>query len=315
MTAMVQTGQPENGAASSPDAPVDPTVDTTATPRRPSLSPSRAADFKTCPLLYRFRTIDRLPERKSRAAVRGTLVHAVLEKLYDLPAAQRTPAAAQELIAPAWEELRADPEIADLFTEAGDDDAPAEPLEAWLASAGRLVETYFRLEDPTRIQPDGREQLVEVTLPDGLLLRGYVDRLDVAPNGALRVVDYKTGAMPREAFEAKALFQMKFYALVLWRVRGVVASQLKLIYLGDGDALTYSPDEGELVRFERTLQAIWTAIERAVATGDFRPSPSRLCGWCDHQALCPSFGGTPPPFPADAAARAGWATLPIVERD
>ncbi len=29
-------------------------------PRRPSLSPSRAADFKTCPLLYRFRTIDRL---------------------------------------------------------------------------------------------------------------------------------------------------------------------------------------------------------------------------------------------------------------
>ncbi|MFD0788030.1 PD-(D/E)XK nuclease family protein, partial [Micromonospora azadirachtae] len=30
---------------------------------RASLSPSRAADFKTCPLLYRFRSIDRLPER------------------------------------------------------------------------------------------------------------------------------------------------------------------------------------------------------------------------------------------------------------
>src|SRR3712207_9271155 len=59
-------------------------------PRRPSLSPSRAADFKTCPLLYRFRTIDRLPERKSLAAVRGTLVHAVLERLYDLPARRRT---------------------------------------------------------------------------------------------------------------------------------------------------------------------------------------------------------------------------------
>ena len=85
-----------------------------------------------------------------------------------------------------------------------------------------------------------------MTLPDGLLLRGYVDRLDVAPNGALRVVDYKTGSMPREAFEAKALFQMKFYALVLWRTRGVVASQLKLLYLGDGDALTYAPDEAEL---------------------------------------------------------------------
>jgi putative RecB family exonuclease len=304
----VHTEQPADGAAAS----------SPAAPRRPSLSPSRAADFKTCPLLYRFRTIDRLPERKSRAAVRGTLVHAVLEKLYDLPPGERTPAAAHELIAPAWAQLQeAEPDCAELFAEEAlpEGTAADETLEAWLTSAGKLVDAYFTLEDPTRIQPDGREQLVEVTLPDGLLLRGFVDRLDVAPNGALRVVDYKTGATPREAFEAKALFQMKFYALVLWRTRGVVASQLKLLYLGDGDALTYSPDEGELVRFERTLQAIWTAIERAVATGDFRPSPSRLCGWCDHHALCPSFGGTPPPFPTEAAAAAGWATLPVVERD
>ncbi|WP_138732129.1 RecB family exonuclease [Modestobacter excelsi] len=291
-------------------------------PRRPSLSPSRAADFKTCPLLYRFRTIDRLPEKKSRAAVRGTLVHAVLEKLYDLPPAERTVEAAQTLVAPAWAELRAEPGIAELFETAepaeGAQSAEAAEaagdggLEAWLASAGQLVETYFRLEDPTRIQPHGREELVEVTLPDGLLLRGFVDRLDVAPTGALRVVDYKTGAVPREAFEAKALFQMKFYALVLWRTRGVVAAQLKLLYLKDGDALTYSPDEAELLRFERTLQAIWAAIERAVATGDFRANKTRLCSWCDHQALCPAFGGTPPPFPADVAAAAGWrTTLPV----
>ncbi|TFV62542.1 Dna2/Cas4 domain-containing protein [Geodermatophilus sp. DF01-2] len=313
---MVQTGQPADAAASSSGAPVD----ETAAPRRPSLSPSRAADFKTCPLLYRFRTIDRLPERKSLAAVRGTLVHTVLERLYDLPARQRTVEAARELLAPAWEELRADPEVAELFAEdvAAGEASPeqsldASSLEAWLASAGRLVETYFSLEDPSRIEPHGREELVEVTLPDGLLLRGYVDRLDVAPNGAIRVVDYKTGSMPREAFEGKALFQMKFYALVLWRTRGVVASQLKLLYLGDGDALTYAPDEGELVRFERTLQAIWTAIERAVAAGDFRPNRTRLCDWCDHQALCPSFGGTPPPFPAEAAAAAGWQTLPLID--
>jgi putative RecB family exonuclease len=301
MTAMVGTPAPEDVGGTEESAP-----------RRPSLSPSRASDFKTCPLLYRFRTIDRLPERKSSAAVRGTLVHAVLEKLYDLPAAERSPAAAQALIGPAWAELREEPGIAELFAaEAGE----AGSLEAWLASAGRLVENYFALEDPTRIQPDGREQLVEVTLPDGLLLRGFVDRIDVAPNGAIRVVDYKTGAIPREAFEAKALFQMKFYALVLWRTRGTVASQLKLMYLGDGDTLTYAPEEDELVRFERTLQAIWSAIERAVATGDFRPNKSRLCDWCDHQALCPSFGGTPPPFPAEAAAAAGWETLPVIERD
>src|SRR6266705_4580212 len=46
-------------------------------PSRPSLSPSRAADFKTCPLLYRFRSIDRLPEQPTADQARGTLVHAV----------------------------------------------------------------------------------------------------------------------------------------------------------------------------------------------------------------------------------------------
>src|SRR4051812_49684298 len=82
----------------------------------PSLSPSRAADFKTCPLLYRFRSIDRLPEQPSADQLRGTLVHAVLERLFDLPAGERTPDAAAALVAPAWESLLArEPELAAAF--------------------------------------------------------------------------------------------------------------------------------------------------------------------------------------------------------
>src|SRR3989440_11331166 len=74
-----------------------------AVERRPALSPSRAADFMTCPLLYRFRTIDRLPEPPTTATARGTLVHAALERLFDLPAAGRTPEAARGLLARGWD--------------------------------------------------------------------------------------------------------------------------------------------------------------------------------------------------------------------
>jgi len=119
----------------------------------------------------------------------------------------------------------------------------------------------------------------------------------VAPSGAVRVVDYKTGRSPREAFEGKALFQMKFYALVLWRTTGVVPTLLQLMYLGDREVLRYAPDEEDLLATQRKLLALWSAIERAVEARDFPPNPSKLCGWCDHQALCPSFGGTVPPFP------------------
>jgi putative RecB family exonuclease len=268
-----------------------------------SLSPSRASDFKTCPLLYRYRSIDRLPEPPSPAAVRGTLVHAVLERLFDLPAAERTLGAAEAMVEPEWQRLaESAPEIAAMFDpQDGAADGAAGGLAPWLASARPLLRTYFELEDPTRLEPAEREQLVEVLLPTGLRLRGFVDRLDVAPTGDIRVVDYKTGAAPREAFEGKALFQLKFYALVIWRTRGVVPRQLRLMYLRDGDLLTYAPDSGELARFERTLEALWAAIARATAAGDFRPSPSRLCDWCHHQSLCPSFGGTPPPMPVPAA--------------
>ena len=62
------------------------TVAAMAPPFPASLSPSRASDFTTCPLLFRFRSIDRLPEEPSAAAVRGTLVHRALETLFDLPA-------------------------------------------------------------------------------------------------------------------------------------------------------------------------------------------------------------------------------------
>jgi putative RecB family exonuclease len=114
-------------------------------------------------------------------------------------------------------------------------------------------------------------------------------------------------------FERSALFQMKFYALVLWRSRGVVARELRLYYLGDRQSLVYHPDEAELRSFERTLHALWAAIDRARTTGDWRAKPSRLCDWCDHQALCPAFGGTPPPLPVEPSTVLEEPSVPVCE--
>ncbi|GAA1156100.1 RecB family exonuclease [Ornithinicoccus hortensis] len=261
----------------------------------PALSPSRASDFMQCPLLYRFRVVDRLPEPPSAAAARGTLVHAALERLFDLPAPERTPEAAVALLEPQWARLvEAEPELATLLV---DEEAGA---DAWFAGAAELVHRWFTLEDPRYLEPAERELYVEAEV-DGLVLRGYVDRLDVAPDGRLRVVDYKTGRAPSETFEGKALFQMKFYALVLWRTRGVIPTVLQLVYLRDGQVLRLEPDEADLLATERKVRALWLAIERAATTGDWRPRRSRLCDWCAHKPLCPEWGGTPPPLPEDSA--------------
>lgn len=273
--------------------------------RRPaSLSPSRASDFMQCPLLYRFRVIDKLPEKPSAAATRGTLVHAVLERLFDVPAAERTAPWAKSLVPGQWDRLReARPELAELFAAAdaaADDDGDGgagERLARWLTEAEQLVERWFTLEDPTRLEPAERELFVETELESGLKLRGIIDRVDVAPSGEVRIVDYKTGKAPRPQYQEGALFQMKFYALVVWRLKQVVPRRLQLVYLGSGDVLTYDPVVADLERVERKLLALWDAIRQSTESGDWRPRPSKLCGWCDHQAVCPEFGGTPPPYP------------------
>jgi RecB family exonuclease len=187
--------------------------------------------------------------------------------------------------------------------------------------AGPLLDAYFALEDPRRLEPEARELLVEAELESGLLLRGYVDRVDTVDPGSadgvdtgsgpvpgVRVVDYKTGSAPGPGFEARALFQLKFYALALLRLRGRAPDELRLLYLTGPEALSYIPDEEQLHRFGRMLDALWAAIRAAAATGDFRPNPGRACSWCSHRHLCPAWDGVPPPYPgmpADAGADAG----------
>ena len=259
-----------------------------------SLSPSRAGDFRTCPLMYRLRTIDRLPEEPSPDALRGTVVHKVLEDLFDLAAADRTPERADEMVQDAWQfVLDAEPEVG------GDvrrrlPGAPRSP-RGWPRAARACA--LLRPRGPPPAGAGGAGALRGGAARLQLLLRGFVDRIDVAPDGAIRVVDYKTGRSPGVGFEAKALFQMRFYALVIWRTRGVVPALLRLVYLGDGQMVSYQPDEQDLLATERLVEAIWHAIERARSSGEWLPSPGWACRWCSFQAHCPTFGNEPPPLP------------------
>jgi putative RecB family exonuclease len=258
------------------------------------LSPSRAGDFVQCPLMFRFRSVDKLPEPPSPAATLGTLVHAVLERLFDKPAGARTPEAAHELVAPEWEKLLAErPQLAELF------DSPRAAAD-WLATAGPLLDRYFTLEDPNRYEPARREWRVDTVIGEGedrLRVGGIIDRVDIAPNGMVQVVDYKTGKAPSPGYEAKVMFQMKFYALVLWRLRGAVPKRLQLIFMGSGDVLAHDPDERDLLATEQKVAAIWLAIRQAASSREWPAKPSRLCDWCAFKPICPAHGGEPPAAP------------------
>lgn len=257
-----------------------------------ALSPSRAREYLQCPLKFRFSTVDRIPQVPTEAQLKGTVVHEVLEGLFELPADQRNVEQAKSLLPAAWEKV----------LESERDSAEAFPNEVSLERAktdtGNLLDNYFLLEVPANLEPVRKEEFIEVVLRSGLAVRGIADRVDEAPDGALRVVDYKTGKAPSPRFMDEALFQMRFYAVMLkyaWRL----PKRLQLLYLRSVDVLTLDPDHQDIERFEDYLYDLWLKIEQDAKAQNFAPRRSPLCGWCDYQELCPLFGGTTPPMPRE----------------
>jgi putative RecB family exonuclease len=257
-----------------------------------SLSPTRVTSFTDCPLAFRLRTIDRLPEPPSPHATKGTLVHRVLERLvWEHPGPERTTGVAAAELERAWTELQEDPEYAALEL---DDQAAA----AFLADAAQLVTNYFALEDPSHLDAAGVELCLEADL-GGLRLRGIIDRLDLDATGDLVVVDYKTGRAPGERYEKARLTGVHLYALLCEQALGKLPVEVRLLHLREPLSITAVPTIQTLRGQRARTLAVWKAIERACERDDFQPRPSPLCGYCGFHAWCPAFGGVPPEFPAE----------------
>lgn len=243
------------------------------------LSPSRMNDFTNCPQLYKYRAIDLLPEPPSIDAERGKLIHQVLEDLFEYPATERTFDTALDLLPTAWSnQLASKPELANLVLDE----------KEWMDRAQALLTNYFALENPSTFESTYRELHLEKTISEEVYLHGYVDRLDIAPTGEVRIVDYKTGKSPKPGWEEKALFQLRIYALLYWQAEGVLPKLLQLIYLGDSKIVKSSPTEAQLLSAEKVMTNIGQEILTAIETGHFPTKKSRLCDWCFFKTICPA---------------------------
>ena len=267
-----------------------------------TLSPSRISDFNGCPLRFRYRNIDRLPERPGIEAFRGTVVHKILEDLFDLPREERTEAYALSDVQRAFElEFGKNPDAkfavdAELSWPDDERQASSAAIVSFIKDLPRFITRYFEVERPQTFEATHREKYVRGQLADDLWLHGYVDRIDVAPTGEVRIVDYKTGKAPNFGYEDKALFQLKCYALLWQMERDTPVTLLQMLFLGGGEPLRHTPKPDESSKVRLVVEDVWSEMKRANDRAEWQAKPSKLCDWCAFQSKCPAKGGAAPAF-------------------
>jgi putative RecB family exonuclease len=249
-----------------------------------ALSPSKIATFTECPRRFQYSAIERLIEPPTIWTLKGTLVHAALERLFSLDAPDRSLAAALSALDDAVHAPEFVAELGALNLEPPED-------RRFVDDAATLVTSYFELEDPREVDAVGVELRVDTELQLGgsdepLRLRGIIDRLDRDETGALTVVDYKTGRAPWPGREREKLAGVETYALLCERVLGVRPVAVRLLYLRDRLIVEREISEREVSRQERRATAVWRAIGKAHSVGSFRPQPSRLCAYCAFNDRC-----------------------------
>lgn len=257
-----------------------------------TLSPSRASDFKTCPQLFKFRAIDRLPEPSTIYQARGTTAHLALQWLFDRPAAERTPETLYDLFRQAWSELRIE-EYEGLFET-------VEEERAWGVESLNLLANYFSIEDPSSFDPLDRELDMLVDL-DGITIRGILDRMEEVDD-RLIITDYKSGKAPPERYALPAFFALKIYALLIRKQVGRTPDAIRLMYLTGPTVYEIPVNDSQLDAMDRQLRALWSAIDKAIDQDSFPPRPGRLCDWCSFQDICPAFAAAEPEAGPEAAA-------------
>lgn len=248
-----------------------------------TLSPSRISNFRTCPLQFRFASIEKLPQPPQIHLVKGNFVHRVLELLLGNEPEHRTVGAARE----AFEVTRDEYERSARFKALG---LSPDASDAFFKDSRELVNGYYRMENPRNAKIIGLELRLDSDFGK-FRLRGIIDRLEYNEKNELVVSDYKTGKVPDARFGDNKMDNMHIYAALCLRERGELPKRLRLMYLKSNTQIEVEVTQDSNVACEAAAIATFEQIDTSCQSGKFATKRSGLCKVCAFKKWCPEFGG------------------------
>lgn len=248
-----------------------------------ALSPSRLADFQSCPRKYQHGAIERRHQPATYASVKGRFIHFLLERLMTNSPQERSIELARAAIP--------DAEVVILDEQARTDIALTdELLERLRRESNEVLASYFDMERPSEVKSEGVELRIEATIDDTPLL-GIIDRLDRDATGALVVVDYKTGAVPNRRFDSYTFANSELYVALCEAHTGERPTSIRLLYVAHGSVLERRVSDPIIRARVDAARNAWTRINHYYRDGEFPATPSaNACRFCAFQDLCRANG-------------------------
>ncbi len=235
------------------------------------LSHSSMYLFNECPRKYKFKYVDRIPEKPRHFFSFGSSVHAALEFFYGV----------KSLPAPSLEQLLA--AYKEHWISAGYKDPAQE--QQYFEDGKQILISFHQKHVRDFALPYFVEYSFNFSV-EGVPVTGKVDRIDKLEDGTLSIVDYKTGkALAKGRVQTDG--QLTMYQLACEQLLGAKVSRLAFYHL---PSLTQQAverhDDGLVDGLKRRI----TATAEAIVSEKFDPTPDESkCRWCDYKPICPVF--------------------------
>ncbi|RIK93399.1 MAG: hypothetical protein DCC71_24115, partial [Proteobacteria bacterium] len=262
-------------------------------------SHSRLASFENCPRQFYYRYVEKLPvETESIEAFVGKRVHEVIERLNRFVERGLVPSLGKVLarFQALWDEHFAAERVRIVRAE--------NPPESYRQLGERCLTNHYRRNYPFDADESlGIEQHVSFTLDaDGRYrMRGIVDRLVRARDGALEIHDYKTGRFVPTQSSLDQDRQLALYQIAIERTHGAGTVRLVWHYLLRDQVRVSTRTRDQLDALRAATIALIDRIETERA---YDPRPSALCAWCEFREVCDGAAAAAGAAPARAALAA-----------
>jgi putative RecB family exonuclease len=240
------------------------------------ISYSSLEAYKNCPLKYKFKHIDRVPEPKSKEAQFGTLIHSVLNYVHTPTLVPPTLDQAINYFVKGWK-----PEVyEDEFEE-----------RAAFTQGIQMIQKYYEQNDIVSVNIVDLESRFAIEIGNDIsgkhVVSGVIDRIDKTKDG-YEIIDYKTARKMPSQDKVDNDIQLSIYLRAFLerypkekeRLENITVS---LYYVKHGVKLSSKRTLADLEK----LEARFLDVIRAIENAEFEPILSPLCDWCGYKKICP----------------------------